>query len=262
MKPININRIMHNKKALFLAYDQGFEHGPVDLDLKNVDPEYIFDIALEGDYTGIIVQAGIAEKYYTAHYKDVPLIIKLNGKTSFYKDVPLSLQNCSVARAVKLGAAAVGYTIYLGSQEEQKMFQEFGKIVEEAHNFGIPAIAWMYPRGPSIQDDTNNNLLAYAARIGHELGADIIKIKFHGDAEAFKWVVKSAGMSKIVVAGGSKISQIEFLKEVEAVMKTGAIGMAVGRNIWQHEKPFSLTRAVKQIIFHGKSFNDVVKSLK
>jgi len=262
MKPINIKKILTDKKAIFLAYDQGFEHGPVDFNMKNVDPEYIFDIALEGGYNAVITQAGIAEKYYAAHYKDVPLIIKLNGKTSFYKDAPLSLQNCSVKRAVELGAAAVGYTIYLGSQEGQKMITQFGKIVEEAHNYGIPAIAWMYPRGPSIKDDTNTELLAYAARIGAELGADIIKIKYNNDVEAFKWVVKCAGRTKVMIAGGSAIEKSDFLRETEDIMKTGAIGLAVGRNIWQHDKPFSFTKALKEVIFHGKSADEAMKLLK
>ena len=123
------NKILRKGKALFLAYDQGLEHGPTDFNDKNVDPNYIIEIAKKGKYTGIIFQKGIAKKYkkeITA--SKVPLIVKLNGKTNLVKGEPISRQLCTVREAVKLGAAAVGYTIYIGSQRESIMMQEFEKI--------------------------------------------------------------------------------------------------------------------------------------
>jgi class I fructose-bisphosphate aldolase len=118
-----LSKILKDGKCLILAYDQGFEHGPTDFDLINVDPDYIFRIALEGGYNALAVQAGIAEKYRTQEYKKIPLIIKLNGKTALSKGDPLSLQHTTVKYALKLGAIAVGYTIYLGSEHEQTMFR-------------------------------------------------------------------------------------------------------------------------------------------
>jgi len=131
---INVHKLMTSNKTLLLACDQGLEHGPKDFNEKNIDPNYILDIALEGKYNGVILHNGIAEKYYHEHYKDIPLIIKLNGKTNLLTSDPFSKQICSVDRAIKLGASAVGYTLYPGSENESKEFAEFGKIVDEAHD--------------------------------------------------------------------------------------------------------------------------------
>jgi len=260
MSKINVGRILRNDKSLLLAYDQGLEHGPRDLDLKSVDPKYIFDIALEGLYDGIIVQAGLAEKYYNSYFRDVPLIIKLNGKSSMPElSSPISRQLCSVDRAIKLGSVAVGYTIYTGSPHEPEMLHEFSKIVEQAHDYGIPVIGWMYPRGPHIKNDIDTDILAYSARIGLEIGADFLKMKYNNDPQAFKWVVKCAGRAKILVAGGDKMLETDFLRKTEEVMKTGVVGMAVGRNVWQHEFPFAMTKALRKIIYDGATSEQAEK---
>jgi len=259
---IQINKLLTNGKAIFLAYDQGMEHGPSDFNLKNVDPNYILDIALEGHYNGIILQHGLAEKYYQDYYKDIPLIMKLNGHTTITKNEPISRQFCTVERAMKLGASAVGYTMYPGSDRQEDMMVEFSKIVDKAHDYGLPVILWMYPRGKYAYNPTDTQLLAYCARIAAELGADILKIKYNGDLEGFKWVVKNAGKTKVVISGGSKKGEHELLKKVDDIMQTGAIGLAIGRNIWQHEKPFSLTKAIQSIIFHNKTVDQAKKFLE
>jgi len=247
MTRINMGRLLRKGRALFLAYDQGLEHGPRDFNARNVDPEYIMHIALEGGYTGVIVQPGIAEKYWTGAYKDVPLIIKLNGKTNLAKIDPISRQTCSVERAIKLGASAVGYTIYDGSANEPTIFQEFGRIVEEAHDYGISVIAWMYPRGGNI-NELDNEVLAYSARVGLELGADMVKMKYNGDLENFRWMVRCAGRTRILVAGGEKMDPHEFLNEAHALVNAGALGIAVGRNVWQSDQPFSVSKALKSVV--------------
>jgi class I fructose-bisphosphate aldolase len=259
---IQINKLLTNGKALFLAYDQGMEHGPADLNLKNVDPNYILDIALEGHYNGVILHHGLAEKYYQDYYKDIPLIIKLNGQTNITKIEPISKQLCTVERAIKLGANAVGYTIYNGSENEDEMMAEFCKIVDRAHDYGLPAMVWLYPRGKFVPDPTDTSLIAYCARIGAELGADIIKIKYNKDEEGFKWVVKNAGKSKVLMSGGDKVDSADFLKKAYSFMQTGGMGVAVGRNVWQNDKPFSMTKALQSIIFHKKSVEEAKKFLE
>jgi len=250
MKKININQIMTKGKALYLAYDQGLEHGPTDFDGKNVDPQYIIDIAKKGRYNGLIFQKGIAEQYNKEIKKSkIPLIIKLNGKTSFLKLEPYSPPLCSVKEAVELGAKAVGYTLYIGSKHEGIMFKEFEKVQEEAHDHGLPVIVWMYPRGKSIQDEFDKDTLAYAARIGLELGADMIKMKYNGNPKDLRWIIKSAGKVKVVIAGGSKTDEDSLLKEVKEVMDAGASGLAIGRNVWQSKQPLEITKKVKKIIF-------------
>jgi fructose-bisphosphate aldolase, class I len=258
-----MQRLLRNGKAMFLAYDHGLEHGPLDFNLRTVNPQYILDIALEGGYTGVILQSGVAQKYYHGVYKSVPLIVKLNGKTDLPKMDPISRQICSVERAVKLGAEAVGYTIYDGSRMEPEIFREFGRIVEEAHDYGIPVIAWMYPRGVDIGDEKSNEILAYSARIGLELGADMVKLKYNGDVNNFKWVVKCAGRTKIVMSGGDKREPLDFFKEAyDVAVEADCAGVAVGRNVWQDDRPFSLSKALEQVIFFKKKPEEVMYLLK
>lgn len=247
---VNLDKITKNGKALFLAYDQGLEHGPTDFNEESVNPLKVLEIADSGFFTGLILQKGIAEKYFFNKNYQVPLIVKLNGKTNLIKDEdPYSPQICSVAEALSYGAAAVGYTIYIGSEHEPKMTAEFGKIEQEAEEAGIPVIAWMYPRGRNIPDEKDPKIIAYAARVGLELGADIIKIRYTGDPVSFNWVIRNAGEAKVVVMGGSKEDEKTFLERTSIVMDQGAIGLAVGRNIWQSERPLEIAEKIAKIIW-------------
>lgn len=257
---IDLSKISRNNHALFLAYDQGLEHGPTDFNDESVDPENVIKIAASGLFTGFICQKGIAEKYEL----NTPLILKLNGKTSLANDEPMAEQICSVDEAMKLGAAAVGYTIYLGSEFEEKMMKEFSEIEKEAHAKNLPVIVWMYPRGTSVKNPDSVETIAYAARVGLEIGADVVKIRIpncRGDVssplgagtaplqESLKWVVKSAGRCKVVFAGGTKMSEEEFLETAKLIKASGAFGMAVGRNIWQSENPIDLSQKLSEIVF-------------
>ena len=162
----------------------------------------------------------------------------------------VSRQVCSVDEAIELGAVAVGYTIYLGSEYESEMLEEFGKIEEEAHQKGLVVIGWMYPRGKSIKDDSSPEIVAYAGRMGLEMGADIVKIKYCGSEECFRKAVEAAGKTKVVLSGGAKTkTPEEFLEVVKNVMKAGAIGVAVGRNVWQNNDPIGISQKIKEIIF-------------
>ena len=247
----NLNKITKKGKALYLAYDQGLEHGPSqDFNDKNINPEYIIEIAKKGKFQGIVFQKGIAEKYYKEiKNSKIPLILKLNGKTNLFKGEPIARQLCSVKEAVKLGASAIGYTIYIGSQYESIMMNEFEKIEEETHARGLPVILWVYPRGKSIKDDTSREIMAYSARVGLELGADIVKLKYGGNKEDLHWTVQSAGKTKVIIAGGVKKQEKELLKQVREIIQAGAIGLAVGRNVWQSSRPLAITKRIQEIVW-------------
>lgn len=247
-------------KGILLAYDQGLEHGPSkDFNEKSVEPNYILEIANKGKFTGVIFQKGVAEKYYD---RKTPLIIKVNGKTSLPKGEPIASQTCSVKRAKALGAKGVGYTIYLGSAHENLMLHEFGRVQEEAHELGLAAIAWIYPRGEVVPNDTAPEIVAYAARAGLEAGADAVKIKYTGDTESFKWAVKSAGAARVFMSGGPKAPTDEaFLTQVKGAIDAGASGLAVGRNVWQHERPLEMAAALREIIMNGQSVETALKKL-
>ena len=248
MKPDLMSPFLKNGRSMLLAYDQGLEHGPsTDFDSRNVDPTFIMETAAKGGFCGVVFQKGIAERYYD---RKVPLIVKVNGKTSLPRGEPISKQVCSVEQAISLGAQAVGYTIYLGSGFEADMLSEFGKIQEEAHQRGIAAIAWIYPRGAAVQNDTSKEIVAYAARTGLELGADAVKIKYTGDPSSFSWAVKSAGSVRVFMSGGPKAPTDEdFLGHVKGVMEAGGTGVAVGRNVWQNQDPLAMAEKLRKVVF-------------
>jgi len=247
---INISKLLTNGRTLFLADDQGMEHGPTDFNNKNIDPNYIINLAKEGKYNAMVFGKGIAEKYSREIKKSkVPLIVKLNGKTNLYKGEPVSRQICSVEEAIHLGASAVGYTIYIGSKYENEMLSEFGKIEEKAHKKGLPTIVWIYPRGKSIKGKSKRKLMAYATRTALEIGADIVKVKYEGKIDDLKWAVKSAGKTKVVIAGGTKKQETKFLEQVKEIKNSGAIGLAIGRNVWQSKEPLKITSKIKKILF-------------
>lgn len=260
----NLNAFFQNDRALILAYDQGMEHGPTDFNEQSVNPDFILQLATSGNFTGLIFQKGLAEKYYT-NYKgarNVPLIVKLNGKTNLVKGEPYSTQLCSVKEAVDYGAKAVGYTIYLGSEKEAKIFKEFCDIKREANDYGLPTFVWMYPRGKAIKNDVKGDVLAYGARVALELGADVAKMKYNGKPADLQWVAKCAGKTKIVIAGGSKTAPEKCLKEAFDVMNNGAVGLAIGRNVWQSDYPMLMANALNAIVLKNVSLEAAVNYVR
>jgi class I fructose-bisphosphate aldolase len=274
-----MERIVPKGRAMILAYDHGFEHGPRDFleNLESRKPDYIMDIARKGRFTAVVLHAGLAEKYGFANSdNDIPLILKLNGKSELYtEDDPYSPQLYSVADAIDLGATAVGYTVYSGSKYESQMHKEFSHIIREAHSKDIPVIGWMYPRGKSLFDrksasktfkmaleeqedksipiDETATIVAYGARIGLELGADIVKVKYTGSRESYRHVVESAHPTKVVMSGGSMTGADEdFIASVKDVLAAGAVGIAVGRNVWQRKDPLAISKKLYRVIIGSR----------
>ena len=248
---IDISHLTTNDKMIFLACDQGMEHGPEDFNETNINPDFIFQTAIAAGLNAVIVGKGIAEKYYPEYHGRIPLILKLNGHSRYNKPNGWGPLICEVEEAIALGAAAVGYTIHLGSLVEPEMLQNFGRVVREAHALGVPAIAWVYPRGPEISDPNAPNMVAYAARLGMEVGADIVKVYNPKDVGALRWAGMAAGKTRVVISGGDHVSKEAYEDEVRDIMRAGLAGVAVGRNVWQSEDPMGVCLGLKEIIHNG-----------
>jgi len=249
-----------NGTLLLLPIDQGIEHGPRDFfpNPASKDPEYQFRLAAEAGYSAIACQIGLAEKYYPDYAGQVPLILKVNGKT----DIPpsgdaLSTTNASVEDAVRLGADAVGYTLYVGSPRQDEDLHQLKGVREECDRFGMPLVIWAYPRGSAIDEKGGRDsfyAIDYAARMAMEMGADVVKLnmpKINPDndkdapapynemdvdqAEAIRHCVESAGRSLVVLSGGSKADDDVVLQNTKMVMEAGGSGVIFGRNVWQRE---------------------------
>jgi class I fructose-bisphosphate aldolase len=258
MLALDDSAIARDGKILILAYDHGLEHGPTDFEElpERMDPQTVFDVATHDAVTSIAVQKGIAEGYYPSYEDDVALVAKLNGTSNLWMGEPDSAVNCSVEYAAGLGADAIGFTLYGGSNHEIEMAEEFRDAQEAARERGLPSVMWSYPRGQGLKNDTSAGTIAYAARQALELGADVAKVKYPGSREAMEQAVRAAGGpdgTKVIMSGGSKVSDEAFLRNVKAVIDAGGAGLAVGRNIWQRENPTELLDALEAVIFEGAS---------
>jgi class I fructose-bisphosphate aldolase len=141
------------------------------------------------------------------------------------------------------------------------MLEEFGRIQEQAHALKMAAITWIYPRGEAIKNDTAPEIVAYAARIGLEAGADAVKIKYTGDVESFKWAVKSAGKAKVFMSGGPKApTEVDFLKQVRGALDAGATGLAVGRNVWQSSDPLKMASLLQRLVIEDLSVEEALQN--
>jgi len=253
---------LRNGTAIFLPYDQGLEHGPRDFFANPMasDPAYVCRLALEGEFNGIAIQIGLAEKFYWDYAGEVPLILKLNGKTEIPSDAEaLSPLNATVDDAVRLGADAVGYTLYVGTPAQERDFEQYRKVRADAHRLGMPLIVWAYPRGSAIEAKGGKDsfyAVDYAARVASELGADIVKVNFphpekrvavkreyeaeFSSQQAIDTVVRSANRTLVLVSGGSKAGDDAMLEKARQSMEAGATGLIFGRNVWQRDHDSSL----------------------
>jgi class I fructose-bisphosphate aldolase len=253
---------LQNGTALFLPYDQGLEHGPRDFSVNESasDPRYVIKLALEGGFNGVVLQIGLAEKFYWEYAGELPLVLKLNGKTEIPSDAAaFSPVNATVEEAVRLGADAVGYTLYVGTPAQEQDFEQYRRVREDATRLGMPLIVWAYPRGSAIEAKGGRDsfyAVDYAARTASELGADVVKLNFphpektadvpepYGQAvssqSAIDAVVRSANRSLVLISGGSRAGDDAMFAKAEESMRAGATGLIFGRNVWQREHDESL----------------------
>ena len=260
MRPFEDSPISRDGKVLILAYDHGLEHGPVDFEAvpETMDPEVVWDVATHDAVSGFAVQKGVAEAYYPSYEDDVNLLAKCNGSSSLRSGEPYSPQTWSVDHAAELGADAIGYTVYPGTNTEHKMFEDFYQVQEAAEDRDLPVAMWSYPRGQPIKEHRNPDTIAYATRIGLELGADFVKVKYPRSGEAMSHAVDAAGNCNVLLSGGSKSDDLTFLSMVETAVDAGVSGLAVGRNVWQHEDPAYLLDALEKVVFEEQSAEDAL----
>jgi len=262
MRPLEDASIARDGKVLIVAYDHGLEHGPADFEAvpESRDPERVFEVARHDAVTGLAVQKGIAEYYYPSYEDEVNLVAKLNGTSNLWMGEPDSAVNWSVEHAADLGADAIGFTLYGGSNYEVEMAEEFATAQEAARDHDLPVVMWSYPRGQGLKNDKKDEVIAYAARQALELGADVAKVKYPGSREGMELAVEMAGPVKVIMSGGSKVSDLEFLRSVEAVMDAGGKGLAVGRNVFQRENPRQILDALEAVIFEERSAEEALEA--
>ena len=244
-----------NGTLLLLPLDQGLEHGPIDFfqNPDSLDTDYVFRLGVAGEYSGMAIHVGLAEKYYPKYAGRIPLVLKINGRTAIPSEAEaFSSLTATVQDAVRLGADAVGYTLYVGSPSQDRDIAALNGVRADCERLGMPLIVWSYPRGEAIEKKGGRDSLYavdYAARVAQELGADVVKINLpkgtsadspkpypglSGDElEMATKVVRSAGRCLVLFSGGSKLGDKDLISKVETCMQAGATGLIFGRNMWQ-----------------------------
>ncbi len=262
---LNSGRLAGTGRLVILPVDQGFEHGPARSFAPNpsgYDPDYHFQLALDAGCNAYAAPLGFIEAGADTFLDRIPTILKLNNHDVLHDEKdPLSAVTSSVDDALRLGCAAVGFTIYPGSSAAQTMYEQLREITKEAKAKGLAVVVWSYPRGSDLSKagETAVDVVAYAAQIAAQLGAHIIKVKppsahieladaqkayqrYHVPidtlAERIRHVVQSAFNSKriVIFSGGPAKGDEEFFGEVRAIRDGGGFGSIIGRNSFQRTK--------------------------
>jgi len=215
-----------------------------------------------GGADAVLMHKGIVEQGHRGYGKDLGLIIHLSASTSLSPDPNNKVLVTSVEKAIQLGADAVSVHVNIGSEKEPEMLVELGFIAETCSQWGIPLLAMMYPRGQKIENEHDVDLVKHAARVGSELGVDIIKTNYTGDPDSFKEVVDGA-LVPVVIAGGPKIdTDLELLEMVKDSLDVGGAGVAFGRNLFQAKDPGKITKAISEVVHHDFEVKEALKLLK
>jgi DhnA family fructose-bisphosphate aldolase class Ia len=267
-------------RLMLFAGDQKVEHLNNDFYGEGIhphdgDPEHLFRIADQANIGVFATQFGLIARYGNS-YSDVPYLVKLNSKTNLVKTSqsdPFSNQWLDIQQVVDfrgtsgLNILAVGYTVYLGSEYESEMLHQAAQIITNAHQHGLIAVLWVYPRGKAVADEKDPHLIAGATGVAACLGSDFVKVNYpkkegYESKEIFKEAIRAAGHTKVVCAGGSSDDVAVFLKRLhDQIHVSGASGNATGRNIHQKslEEAVRMCNAIYAITVDGETVDEAMK---
>ena len=242
-------------RTVIIPMDHGVSLGPVQ---GLVNMQETVDKLAKGDVDAIVVHKGIAR---TVNTGSIGLIVHLSASTRLGPDPNRKVKVCSVEEALRLGADAVSLHINVGAPSEHEMLMKLGDVADECDSLGLPLLAMMYPRGPSVSSEYDPEMVAFAARIGAELGADIIKTNYTGSVETFQRVVRSCPVPVIIAGGPKAKTERDVLEATYGSIKAGGAGVSIGRNVFQHDNPTGMTKALSAIVHRGATVEEALKLL-
>lgn len=260
-KHIRMERIMDRNtgKTILVPLDHGVSVGPIE---GIIDIKESVDRVAAGGANAIIEHKGVVGAGHRKKGADIGLVIHLSASTSLSPYPHSKTLVCSVEEALKLGADAVSIHVNIGDSQEKEMLQDFGRVAYEARTWGMPLLAMVYPRGEKIKDEFDVSVVKHAARVGSEMGADIVKVSYTGSPESFREVVEGSTIP-VVIAGGAKMdSDRDILEMVRGAMDAGGAGVSIGRNVFQHKDPTKIVKAMGAIIFNNAGVEDALKILE
>jgi fructose-bisphosphate aldolase/2-amino-3,7-dideoxy-D-threo-hept-6-ulosonate synthase len=250
-----LDRIGTDDRYVVVPMDHGITLGATQ-GLK--DLESTVDAITRGGADAVLTQRGVADRVHP-NKNGAGYIAHLNGSTVIGPDENDKRMTGTVEDAMRAGADAVSLHINVGSVHEREQIEQLAQLTGEAEAFGLPVLAMTYARGPDIdpEADDYNQAVGHAVRLGEELGADIVKTGYTGDAESFQHVVESTSLP-VVIAGGSKGTDEDTLDMVRGAMDAGASGVSMGRSIFQHDEPEKIARAVASVVHDDADAEDAL----
>jgi class I fructose-bisphosphate aldolase len=260
-KKIRLERIIdrNSGKTVIIPMDHGVTVGPI---AGLEDMRETVSRVVAGGANAILMHKGIVGAGHRGTGRDVGLIIHLSGGTALSPDPNAKELVCTVEEALKLGADAVSVHINLGAETDKEMLGQLGFVSERCLEWQMPLVAMMYTRGAKIKSEFDVTYVKHAARVGAELGADIVKVPYTGSVETFRQVVRGCPVP-VVIAGGPKMgSDEEIFKMVEGALEAGAAGLSIGRNAFQHKMPEKMVAALCKMVHEGASVKDAMKMLQ
>ncbi len=256
-KKIRMKRIVNrvSGKTVIIPMDHGVTMGPIK-GLRDIDQTV--NMVIRGGANAAVVHKGIVTSTNRTEDTDIGLIIHLSASTSLSPELNYKIAVCDVDEALALGADAVSVHVNIGAKTESTMLESLGKTAKECNRWGVPLLAMLYPRGDNVE--TNVETIKLAARVGAELGADIVKVPYTGDSESFEEVVKGCPVP-VVIAGGAKLDDKDTFLMIEGAMQAGAAGLSMGRNVFQHENPERFVKIACEMVHKGISATEALKLL-
>lgn len=257
-KEVRLGRITCGGKMVCVPMDHGVTVGPI----KGIDRIYeVIEKVDEGGATAIVVHKGIL--------KNLPcpirpgIIMHVSGSTALSTSPNWKVLVASVEEAIRLGADAVSLHINIGNKDEQSMLMKLGAVADKCDEWGMPLIAMMYPRGENIKNPNDPEVIAHVARIGAELGADIVKVPMPSSNVDDIRIITGTCPVPVVAAGGPKMEDDrQVLELAHAVVRAGGAGVTFGRNVFQHERPDAMVRALRSIVLENKGVEEALEILK
>jgi len=247
-----LDRIGRDGRYVIVPMDHGITLGAVK-GLKDI--ESTIDAVTRGGADAVLTQKGIAPRVHP-NKNDAGYIVHLNASTTIGPDSNDKRMTGTVQEAIAAGADAVSLHINVGSTYEPKQITDLAEVCDTAGKFGIPVLAMSYARGPGI-DEHDAESLGHAVRLAEELGADVVKTAYSGDAKSFEHVVESTRLP-VVIAGGAPEGDKATLEAVRGAMDAGGAGVSIGRSVFQHDDPEAIARAVSGVVHDDQSAEDAL----
>ena len=260
-KRIRMQRLFNRRtgRSFIVPLDHGVSVGPIP---GLVDMRETVDQIAEGGADAVLMHKGLVRCGSRDQGKDVGLIVHLSASTGLSPRPNAKVLVASVEDAIRHGADGVSVHVNIGDENEAVMLADFGRVASEAALWGMPLLAMVYARGPRIKDEFAPDVVAHCARVGVELGADVVKVPYTGDVESFSRVVESCCVP-VVIAGGPRLDSPEaVLRMVYDSIQAGGSGLSIGRNVFQHKNVTAMVSALRGVVHEGLTVEEAALRLK